>query len=61
MEQLNKIHDLEQQVAKTRAEHTKRIQQMKADFLRQKQEYQHDSEFKIQTLEKKANKVKSCV
>uniref|UniRef100_A0A0B6ZWU8 DUF4515 domain-containing protein n=2 Tax=Arion vulgaris TaxID=1028688 RepID=A0A0B6ZWU8_9EUPU len=56
MDQQKRIHDLEQQVIQMRAQHTERIQQMKSDFLREKQKYQYDSEFKIQTLEKKANK-----
>ncbi|BFZ03336.1 hypothetical protein BsWGS_06375 [Bradybaena similaris] len=55
-DQQNKIHDLEQQVIQLRAKHTERIQRMKADFLHEKHKYQQDSEFKIQTLEKKANK-----
>ncbi|CAG5131916.1 unnamed protein product [Candidula unifasciata] len=55
-DQLEKIHDLEQQVIQLRAKHTERIQRMKADFLHEKHKYQQDSEFKIQTLERKANK-----
>merc|ERR1711963_170340 len=55
-DQLTKIRDLERQVQQMRAHHTERIQQMKADFLREKKEYQHDSDFRINSLEKKANK-----
>ncbi|KAK3768163.1 hypothetical protein RRG08_031703 [Elysia crispata] len=55
-DQLNKIKELERQVMQMRAHHTERIQQMKSDFLREKKEYQHDSDFRIQSLEKKANK-----
>ncbi|GFR80646.1 coiled-coil domain-containing protein 166 [Elysia marginata] len=55
-DQLNKIRELERQVMQMRAHHTERIQQMKSDFLREKKEYQHDSDFRIQSLEKKANK-----
>ncbi|XP_005108522.1 coiled-coil domain-containing protein 166 [Aplysia californica] len=55
-DQLSKIRDLERQVMQMRAHHTERIQQMKSDFLREKKEYQHDSDFRIQSLEKKANK-----
>jgi len=55
-DQLGKIRDLERQVQQMRAHHTERIQQMKADFLHEKRDYQHDSDFRIQSLEKKANK-----
>lgn len=55
-EQLTKIRDLERQVNEMRAHHTHTIQQLKADFLRQKREYQIDSDTRIQSLEKKANK-----
>ncbi|GFN81974.1 coiled-coil domain-containing protein 166 [Plakobranchus ocellatus] len=55
-DQLNKIRELERQVMQMRAHHTERIQQMKSDFLREKKDYQHDSDFRIQSLEKKANK-----
>jgi len=55
-DQLGKIRDLERQVMQMRAHHTERIQQMKSDFLREKKDYQHDSDFRIQSLEKKANK-----
>ena len=56
-EQLTKIRDLERQVNEMRAHHSHAIQQLKADFLRQKREYQIDSDTRIQSLEKKANKV----
>lgn len=55
-EQLTKIRDLERQVSEMRAHHTHAIQNLKADFLRQKREYQNDSDTRIQSLEKKANK-----
>ena len=56
-DQLGKIRDLESQVRQMREHHTERIQQMKSDFLREKKDYQHDSDFRISSLEKKANKV----
>nr|KAG5713877.1 hypothetical protein BaRGS_024504 [Batillaria attramentaria] len=55
-EQLTKIRDLERQVSEMRTHHTHAIQNLKADFLRQKREYQNDSDTRIQSLEKKANK-----
>ncbi|XP_076458449.1 coiled-coil domain-containing protein 166-like [Babylonia areolata] len=55
-EQLTKIRDLERQVSEMRSHHTHTIQQLKSDFLRQKREYQSDSDNRIQSLEKKANK-----
>jgi len=55
-DQLGKIRDLESQVRQMREHHTERIQQMKSDFLREKKDYQHDSDFRISSLEKKANK-----
>jgi hypothetical protein len=58
-EQLTKIKDLERTVCEMRAHHTHTIAELKADFLKQKHEYQHDSDTRIQALEKKANKV--CV
>ena len=42
---------------KLRSKHSETIQQLKAQFLRDKREYQHDSESKISTLQRKANKV----
>ncbi|CAL1543370.1 unnamed protein product [Lymnaea stagnalis] len=53
-DQLNKIKELEQEVVKMRAHHTTCVQQMKSDFLREKKDFQHDSEFRVQSLEKKA-------
>lgn len=55
-DQLTKIRDLERQVSAMRAQHTQAIQNLKADFLKQKREYQNDSDTRIQSLEKKANK-----
>jgi len=55
-EQLTSIRDLEREVMQLRSKHSETIQQLKAQFLHDKKEYQQDSESKIQTLEKKANK-----
>lgn len=55
-EQLTRIKDLERQVYEMRSHHTKRIHHLKSDFLRQKREYQVDSDTRIQALENKANK-----
>ena len=42
---------------KLRSKHSDTIQQLKSQFLRDKREYQQDSENKITTLQRKANKV----
>ena len=42
---------------KLRTKHSETIQQLKAQFLRDKREYQQDSENKISSLERKANTV----
>ena len=42
---------------KLRSKHSETIQQLKSQFLRDKRDYQQDSENKIATLERKANKV----
>ena len=42
---------------KLRSKHSETIQQLKAQFLRDKREYQQDSENKISSLERKANTV----
>ncbi|KAK7112122.1 coiled-coil domain-containing protein 166-like [Littorina saxatilis] len=56
IDQLTKIKDLERQVHEMRAHHTQTIQHLKSDFLKQKREYQVDSDTRIQSLEQKANK-----
>ncbi|KAH9512866.1 hypothetical protein Btru_036794 [Bulinus truncatus] len=55
LDQQNKIKELEQEVIKMRGHHTKCVQQMKEDFLKEKKEYLQDSETRVQTQEKKAN------
>ncbi|XP_041363057.1 basal body-orientation factor 1-like [Gigantopelta aegis] len=55
-EQLTKIRDLEKDVKQMRAKHSEAIQQLKSDFLKQKREFQSDSENRIHSLETKANK-----
>ena len=57
-EQLTSIKNLEKEVMKLRSKHAETIQQLKAQFLRDKREYQQDSENKISTLQRKANKVR---
>lgn len=56
-EQQNKIKELEKEVKRVRAEHSNTIQQLKTKFITEKKSYQLDSDSKIQTLEKAANKV----
>ena len=56
-EQLSSIKNLEKEVMKLRSKHSDTIQQLKSQFLRDKREYQQDSENKITTLQRKANKV----
>ena len=51
------IKSLEKEVMKLRTKHSETIQQLKAQFLRDKREYQQDSENKISSLERKANTV----
>lgn len=55
-EQLNKIKELEKEVMQMRTKHSETIQSLKSTFLRDKREFQSDSENRIATLQKKANK-----
>ncbi|XP_050393685.2 coiled-coil domain-containing protein 153 [Patella vulgata] len=55
-EQLNKIKELEKEVMQMRVKHSETIQDLKANFLEKKRNYEDDSTSRIQTLEKKANK-----
>ncbi|XP_060071782.1 coiled-coil domain-containing protein 166-like [Ylistrum balloti] len=55
-EQLNKIKELEKEVMQMRTKHSETIQSLKSTFLRDKKEFQNDSENRIATLQKKANK-----
>ncbi|XP_064594379.1 coiled-coil domain-containing protein 166-like [Liolophura sinensis] len=55
-EQQNKIKELEKEVKHVRAEHSNTIQHLKTKFITEKKSYQLDSDSKIQTLEKAANK-----
>ncbi|XP_021351057.1 coiled-coil domain-containing protein 166-like [Mizuhopecten yessoensis] len=55
-EQLNKIKELEKEVMQMRTKHSETIQSLKSTFLRDKREFQNDSENRISTLQKKANK-----
>lgn len=55
-EQLSKIRELEKEVMHMRGKHSETIQQLKAKFLKEKKEFQTDSENRIQTMTKQANK-----
>ena len=57
-EQLATIQGLEKEVQRLRSRHSETIQQLKSQFLRDKREYQQDSENKISSLQRKANKVR---
>ncbi|KAK3091742.1 hypothetical protein FSP39_022279 [Pinctada imbricata] len=55
-EQLNKIKELEKEVMTMRSKHSETIQSLKSTFLKEKREYQQDSDSRIAALEKLANK-----
>ena len=55
-DQLNKIKSLEVEVMKQRHEQTEKLQQRKAQFLREKQQIHVSSESKINEMGKQANK-----
>ena len=56
-EQQNKIRDLEKEVMAVRGKHSESIQSLKSRFLKDKYKYQQDSEAKIASMSKQANKV----
>ncbi|CAH1794050.1 unnamed protein product [Owenia fusiformis] len=55
-EQLAKIRELEREVMHMRGKHSETIQSLKAKFLKEKREFQTESEQRIQTMTKQANK-----
>ncbi|KAK2164249.1 hypothetical protein LSH36_67g04009 [Paralvinella palmiformis] len=55
-EQMNKIKELEREVMIMRGKHSEAIQQLKTRFLTEKREYQQESENKISSMSKQANK-----
>ena len=56
-EQQDRIKKLEREVISMRGKHSDAIQQLKAKFLREKREFNMDSESKISSMAKQANKV----
>ena len=56
---MKRIRDLEKEVLRMRGKHTETIQKLKSQFLKEKREYQGESESKIQEVGRQANKV-SC-
>ena len=55
--QVKRIRDLEKEVLRMRGKHTETIQILKSQFLKEKREYQGESESKIQEVGKQANRV----
>ncbi|XP_070581050.1 coiled-coil domain-containing protein 166-like [Ptychodera flava] len=56
IDQVHRIRDLEREVMKMRGKHTDTIQKLKTEFLKEKREYQQESEAKVNTLAKQANR-----
>lgn len=54
--QQNKIKELEKKVMHMRGKHSEEIQQLKAQFLKEKRDFQLESEGKVATLSRQANK-----
>merc|ERR1711976_607246 len=55
-EQLGRIKDLKKEVMIMRGKHSDAIQQLKSRFLKEKRDFQHDSDAKITAMSKQANK-----
>jgi hypothetical protein len=55
---MGRIKELEREVMVMRGKHSDAIQQLKTRFLTEKRDYQLDSENKINSMAKQANKVK---
>lgn len=56
-EQVGRIKELEKEVMVMRGHHSDTIQQLKSRFLREKRDFQQDSDAKISSMSKQANKV----
>ena len=56
-EQMSKIRELEREVMTMRGRHSEAIQQLKSHFLQEKRQFQDESESKILSMAKQANKV----
>ncbi len=54
---MNKIKELEKEVMVMRGKHSDAIQQLKSQFLKEKRQYQADSDAKTSAMAKQANKV----
>ncbi|ELU12619.1 hypothetical protein CAPTEDRAFT_218925 [Capitella teleta] len=55
-EQVGRIKELEKEVMVMRGHHSDTIQQLKSRFLREKRDFQQDSDAKISSMSKQANK-----
>ncbi|XP_078609868.1 coiled-coil domain-containing protein 166-like [Branchiostoma floridae x Branchiostoma japonicum] len=55
-DQISRIKDLEREVLKMRGVHSDTLQQLKAQFLKEKSDYQHESDQRITSMGKLANK-----
>lgn len=60
IQQSNRIKELEKEVMQMRSSHTHSIQGLKSKFLAEKKEYQDESDSKINTMTKLANKVSTA-
>lgn len=56
-DQLGRIKELEKEVMLMRGKHSDAIQKLKSKFLKEKRDFQHDSEAKVVSMSKQANKV----
>ena len=56
-DQLQKISELQGEVMRMRRKHSEALQQLKAQFLKEKHMCQQESEHKITSMSKQANKV----